>query len=91
MNWIVILVIATIIVEIAIIWFYQWMQKNMPTQTLWVVMGSKVLKLILAIVAILAVKVFGKEIGIVQFSIGVIICYLVSLVFETIFFLKKKK
>lgn len=91
MNWIVILVIATIIIEIAIIWFYQWMQKNMPTQTLWVVMGSKVLKLILAIVAILAVKVFGKEIGIVQFSIGVIICYLVSLVFETIFFLKKKK
>lgn len=91
MNWIVILIIATFLIEAAIIWFYSWMQKNMPEQSLWVIMGSKVLKLILAAVAIIAVYAFSDDIEIKHFSLGVITAYLISLVFETIFFLKKKK
>ena len=91
MNWIVILIIATILIEAAIIWFYRWVQKNMPEQSLWVVMGSKVLKLLLAVGAILLVYAFVDDIEIKHFSFGIITAYLVSLVFETIFFLKKKK
>lgn len=91
MNWIVILIIATILIETAIIWFYSWMQKNMPEQSLWVIMGSKVMKLLLAVVAILIVYAFVDDIEIKHFCFGVITAYLVSLVFETIFFLKKKK
>lgn len=91
MNWIVILIIATFLIEAAIIWFYSWMQKNMPEQSLWVIMGSKVLKLLLAVGAILIVYTFVDDIEIKHFSFGVITAYLISLVFETIFFLKKKK
>lgn len=91
MNWIVILIIATFLIEAAIIWFYSWMQKNMPEQSLWVIMGSKILKLLLAVGAILLVYAFVDDIEIKHFSLGVITAYLISLVFETIFFLKKKK
>lgn len=91
MNWIIILIIATVLVEASIIWFYQWMKKNMPEQSIWVIMGSKVVKLLLAVIAILTVYIFIDDIEIKHFSFGVITAYLISLVFETIFFLKKKK
>lgn len=91
MSWIAILIVVTALVETAIVCFYRWMQNNMPEQSLWVILGSKVVKLLLAAVAIIAVYAFAKDIDIKQFSIGVIIAYLVSLVLETVFFLKKKK
>lgn len=91
MNWIVVLIVATVVVEAAIIWFYRWVQANAPEQGLWVILGSKVVKLLLAVVAIVAVYTLADGIDIKQFSIGVIVAYLVSLFFETVFFLKKKK
>lgn len=93
MNWTVILITAAafVLIETVVIWLYRWTQKNMPEQSLWVIMGSKVLKLILAAVAIIAVYAFSDDIEIKHFSLGVITAYLISLVFETIFFLKKKK
>lgn len=93
MNWTVILITAAafVLIETVVIWLYRWTQKNMPEQSLWVIMGSKVLKLILAAVAIIAVYAFLDDIEIKHFSLGVITAYLISLVFETIFFLKKKK
>lgn len=93
MNWTVILITAAafVLIETVVIWLYRWTQKNMPEQSLWVIMGSKVLKLILAAVAIIAVYAFSDDIEIKHFSFGVITAYLISLVFETIFFLKKKK
>ncbi|MCQ2508792.1 MAG: hypothetical protein MJ097_08410 [Dorea sp.] len=63
----------------------------MPEQSIWVIMGSKVVKLLLAVIAILTVYIFIDDIEIKHFSFGVITAYLISLVFETIFFLKKKK
>lgn len=93
MNWTVILITAAafVLIETVVIWLCRWTQKNMPEQSLWVIMGSKVLKLILAAVAIIAVYAFLDDIEIKHFSLGVITAYLISLVFETIFFLKKKK
>lgn len=91
MSWIAVLIVATIAVEAAIIWFYRWVQANMPEHSLWVILGSKVVKLLLAVVAIVAVSVLADDIDIKHFSIGVIAAYLVSLLFETVFFLKKKK
>ena len=91
MNWIVMLIVATVVVEAAIIWFYRWVQANAPEQGLWVILGSKVVKLLLAVVAIVAVYALADDIDFKHFSIGVIAAYLVSLLFETVFFLKKKK
>ena len=91
MNWIVVLIVATVVVEAAIIWFYRWVRANAPEQGLWVILGLKVVKLLLAVVAIVAVYALADGIDIKQFSIGVIVAYLVSLLFETVFFLKKKK
>lgn len=91
MNWIVVLIVATVVVEAAIIWFYRWVRANAPEQGLWVILGSKVVKLLLAVVAIVAVYALADGIDIKQFSIGVIVAYLVSLFIETVFFLKKKK
>ncbi len=91
MNWIVVLIVATVVVEAAIIWFYRWVRANAPEQGLWVILGLKVVKLLLAVVAIVAVYALADDIDIKHFSIGVIVAYLVSLFIETVFFLKKKK
>lgn len=90
MNWIVILIIATFLIEAAIIWFYSWMQKNMPEQSLWVIMGSKILKLLLAVGAILLVYAFVDDIEIKHFSLGVITAYLISLVLKQYSFSKEE-
>jgi len=91
MSWIAILIIAAILLEARILYAYRWIQQNMPEQALWVVLGSKVIKLLIAAVAIIGVNALATDIDIKDFCIAVIITYLVMLVIETIFFLKKKK
>lgn len=88
--WITSIIIATVIVEIGSIAVVSYARKVSPENAMWVILGNKVFKLTLAAVAIIAVNYLLPEIEIVPFAIGVIIAYLVALVFETIFFLKKK-
>lgn len=91
MMWVTYLVIATIAIEALVIWFHHWTKQNAPDYSLWVVMGAKVFKLLIAVIAIVAVNVLSDEISIKQFSVAVILAYLAGLIIETIFFLQKKK
>jgi len=89
MPWQVILIVAFVMMEILIVWAHRWTVHNTPEYSLWVVMGAKVLKLFLAVGAILLVHFFS-EIPIVTFSLWLLGCYITSIVVESAFFIKKK-
>ncbi len=91
MTWITYLILVTIAIEALIIWFYFWTQKNTPEYSPWVVMGAKVIKLLIAVIAIVAVHFLFENIELKDFCMGIITAYLVSMIIETILFLKKKK
>lgn len=91
MTWVIYLILAVIAIESLIIWFYFWTKMNLPEYIPWVIMGSKVVKLLLAVIAIVAVNYLSESIPLKDFCIGVIAAYLIGMIFEVIFFLKKKK
>lgn len=91
MTWIAYLILATIAIEALIIWFYYWTKKELPDYSPWVILGAKVVKLLLAVMAIVAVYFLFKDISLRDFCFGIITAYIASLVIETIVFLKKKK
>lgn len=91
MTWVIYLILAVIVIELLVIWFYFWTKKNLPEYSPWVILGSKVVKLLIAVIAIVAVNYLSESIPLKDFCIGVIAAYLVGMIFETIFFLKKKK
>lgn len=91
MSWIVYLILATIVIEIPIIWIYFWTRNNASEQTPWVILGTKVVKLLIAVIAIVAVHFLADNIPLRDFCFGVVAAYFVSMVIETVLFLKKKK
>lgn len=91
MTWLAALVVVTLLVETAILECYRWVQANMPEHSIWVILGAKVVKILVVIAAFLSVYTFADSVDIEQFGIAVVIAYLLSLVLETVFFLKKKK
>lgn len=60
-----------------------------PAYRLWVILGSKIVKLLLTIGIILGVKLLGNA-EIKEFALVTIGIYLITTVVETIYFLKKK-
>lgn len=90
MSWLIPLIIVFGIYEAVVCWAYKWVVRNAPEQVLWIQMGSKVLKLLIAIAALAAVH-FLTDIPLKAFAIAMIVVYLVTLVIEVIFFLKNKK
>ncbi len=91
MTWILYLILVTVAVEALIIWFYFWTKSNFPEYGPWVIMGAKVVKLFLAVIAIVAVHFLVEDIELKDFCFGVITAYVVAMIIETILFLKKKK
>lgn len=91
MMWLTYLILTMIAIEALIVWTYSWTKKNMPDYSIWVILGSKVLKLLIAAVAIVAVKYLADGIPFKDFCIAVCAVYLICLIFEVLFFLKKKK
>ena len=89
MPWQVLLITAFAVIEIFIVWAHRWTQQNSPEYSLWVVMGAKVLKLVLSIGSILLVN-FLTEIPVITFSLWLMGCYIVTIVVESLFFIKKK-
>ena len=90
MMWIEILIICFVFFESVVISIYNILQKQSPEYTLWVVMGSKLLKILFTVGAIFLVPRL-TEIPMKQFALGAVGVYFVSILFETIFFLKKNK
>lgn len=90
MLWIEILIGCFIFFESVVISIYNLLQKQNPEMTLWVVMGSKLLKILFTVSAIFLVPRF-TEIPMKPFALVTVGIYFISILFETIFFLKKNK
>lgn len=90
MLWIEILIACFIFFESVVISIYNLLQKQNPELTLWVVMGSKLLKILFTVGAIFLVPRF-TEIPMKTFALVTVGVYFISILFETIFFLKKNK
>lgn len=91
MNWqLEILVITFVFYESLIISIFKLINKSNPAWGFWIIMGSKALKLILTIGGIAAVKLL-TDIPLKRFALMAVAVYLVSVVFETIYFLKTTK
>lgn len=90
MMWIEILIICFVFFESVVISIYNILQKQSPEYTLWVVMGSKLLKILFTVGAIILVPRY-TEIPMKTFALVAVGVYFISILFETIFFLKKNK
>ena len=90
MPWQLYLIVAVAAMECAICWTYNYMQKQWPQYSLWVVMGSWLVKLLVVVIAVLAVH-FLTDLPLKEFALWMLGCIMVGLVFETFFFLKKKQ
>ena len=90
MMWLQILIAGFVFYEAVIINVVRELQKVNPAVTVWVILGSKVLKLLLTALTILLVARL-TEIPIRQFALTTVGIYFVSLIVESIFFLKKKQ
>jgi hypothetical protein len=67
------------------------MRTHNPEQNVWVILGSKVVKLLMAIVLIIAVRFAAPQVPLMTFSIDLLGIYFTSLVFEIFFFAKLNK
>ncbi len=90
MMWLQILIAGFVFYEAVVINVVRELQKVNPSVTVWVILGSKVLKLILTVVTILLVAHL-TEIPKRQFALTTVGIYFISLIVESIFFLKKKQ
>ncbi len=84
------LIAAFVFYEAVIINIFNLIHKSNPVHVIWIVLGSKVLKLLLTVGGILIVK-FLTEVPLKRFALMTIAVYFVSVAFETIFFLKRMK
>ncbi len=90
MIWVEILIAAFVFYEAVVISIYRLLQQSNPEMTLWVVMGSKLIKMAFSIGAIFLVPRL-TEIPMKQFALVTVGVYFVSIIVESIFFLKKKQ
>lgn len=90
MKWLQFLIAGFVFYEAVIISVVRELQKVNPNATVWVIMISKVVKLLLTAGVIFAVSRL-TEIPIRTFALTTVGIYVVSLIVESIFFLKKKQ
>ncbi len=90
MMWLQILIAGFVFYEAVIISVVRELQKVNPNATVWVIMVSKVIKLLVTVGVIFAVSRL-TEIPIRTFALTTVGIYVVSIIVESIFFLKKKQ
>lgn len=79
-----------VLYEIGLTLLYMWVKKESAEMTTWVILGSKVLKLLFAAGIVILVKLFTQEV-IVQFALTMLGILLVSILYETTYFLLSGK
>lgn len=79
-----------VLYEIGLTLLYMWVKKESAEMTTWVILGSKVLKLLFAAGIVILVKLFTQE-DIVQFALTMLGILLVSILYETTYFLLSGK
>lgn len=88
--WLELLIAGFIFYESVLISIYRLIAKSNPEQTTWIILGSKVVKILLTVGAILAVR-YLTEIPLKRFALSAVAIYFVTILFESVYFLKKKK
>jgi len=87
--WVQALILGFVFYESLVVGIYNAVVKDFPQSLLWITLGSKIVKMLLSIIAFVAVKLL-TDIPIKPFALTLVGIYLVSIIFETIYFLKKK-
>lgn len=90
MMWVEFLIAGFVFYEAVLFSIYRLLQKENPELNLWVIMGSKVIKMLLSIAFIFVVPRV-TEIPMKAFALTTVGIYFISLIVESIFFLKKKQ
>lgn len=85
-----IMVISFVLYELGLTLFYKWVKENSQEMTVWVVLGSKVIKLLIGVLWIVGVALFTEE-PILTFSMLTLLVLLLTIIYETVFFLKNGK
>jgi len=89
--WLIYAVILSyVFYESVVISLYRLFQKSNPDFCTWIILGLKGVKLLLTVMGILLVRELTQT-PIKKFALITIAIYVVSIVVETIFFLKKKQ
>jgi len=89
MSWLQALIIGFVFYESLVVSIYKIIVKDYPQATLWITMGSKLIKILLSVTTVLMVKTM-TDIPLKPFALTLVGIYLLSIIFETIYFLKKK-
>lgn len=84
------IILFFVLYEIGLTLLYMWVKKESAEMTTWVILGSKVLKLLFAAGIVILVKLFTQE-DIVQFALTMLGILLVSIFYETTYFLLSGK
>lgn len=91
MNWAIEgVIICFVFYESVVFSIHRQLQQASPNVNVWFMLAAKGLKLILTAVGILLVRQF-TEIPFKRFALITVAIYFVSVIAETIFFLKKKQ
>lgn len=87
--WLELLIAGFVFYEAVLVSIYRLLKKENPEMTMWLILGSKVIKLLLTILVIFIVPRV-TEIPLKTFALTAVAVYFVTIIFESIFFLKKK-
>ena len=79
-----------IVYEIVLTLFYNWVKKESAEMSTWVILGSKLLKFIFAVAIIALVHLFTEE-SIVRFAFIVLGILMVTIIYETGYFILSGK
>ena len=82
--------VACVVWEVFLVKLYDSVVKLRPDWALGVILGSKLFKMLIVIIAIATVK-YLTDLPVKKFALVILGAYTVTIVFETVYFLYKKK
>jgi len=90
MLWVELLIAGFVFYEAVLISIHKLLQKENPEMVIWVILGSKIIKMLLTIGVIFIVPRV-TDIPMKTFALVTVGIYLITIIIESIFFLKKKQ
>ena len=79
-----------ILYEVGLTLLYNWIKKETPEMTTWLILGSKPVKLVIAVMILLLVRFVTSE-SVVRFGIFLLVILLLSVVYESVYFIRRGK
>lgn len=84
------MVLFFVLYEAAFMVLYKWARQNNPEMTIWVIMGSKVFKIIAAGIMLVFVRFLTDE-PLVRFGIALLAVLLLSVLIESAYCLRNRE